>query len=75
MPEKTNVMTKSVEELTNNVRTLNYEIKKILENYHSFYCDMTWSRYGEVVMLKSAIPELTKHLGELSKRIEKGVEK
>ena len=62
----------SVWELLNKTWSLEYEVNCINSNYKTFHKDMTWSRYGEVLMLKQHIPALIENLQKLSEKIEKG---
>ncbi len=51
---------------------LDYSLKKITADYHSFHCDLSWTRYGEVEMLKKSILEVQDHLKTISEKITKG---
>ena len=62
----------SVSDLLNKVWGLDYQISYINSNFDSFYRDMTWSRYGEILMLKDHLNSLIEGAQKLSEKIEKG---
>lgn len=62
----------SVEALQGELWQLEYHLTKILEKYRCFYMNMTWSKYGEVILLKDTITSVIRLLKDLLNKIEKG---
>ncbi len=72
MENERNVTFYSVESLQSEIWQLEHTVNKINTNYHDFSCDLSWSKYGEVQMLKKSMNRLADNLKDLLAKIEKG---
>ncbi len=59
-------------DLLSRVWSLEYEVTLINKHYKEFHKDMTWSRYGEILMMEDHIPALIESLQKLNEKIQKG---
>ena len=62
----------SVGDLSMKIWNLESDVSGVIEHFKPFYNDMTWSKYGDIVILKEHIPALIENLKKLLVKIEKG---
>ncbi len=72
MDKPTDINTNTIEELQGELWQLEYHLTKILEKYRCFYMNMTWSKYGEVILLENTIASVIRLLKDLLNKIETG---
>lgn len=62
----------AISEVQGQLWDLNRSLRLIIANYHTFNAEISWTHYGEIIMLRDSMAEADKYIQVILKKLEKG---